>query len=106
MGRSDTGSGTYVQANTWASIYPAVWSFILALRERGLATTLTTNHLAYEREVADLLGIPFDTVNQACLLPVAYSLGTDFRPAPRAPLDSILHLEGWNKSPPSAQSHS
>ena len=52
MGRADEGTGSYVQANTWASIYPAVWSFMLALRERGLATCLTTNHLAHEREVA------------------------------------------------------
>jgi nitroreductase len=80
---------------TGASIYPAVWSFMLALRERGLATCLTTNHLAYEREVAELLGIPFDSVNQACLLPVAYAQGTPFRPANRAPLESVVHLEQW-----------
>lgn len=95
LGRADEGSGAYVQANTWASIYPAVWSFILALRERGLATCLTTNHLAYEKEVAELLDIPFDTVNQACLLPVAHARGTDFRPAQRAPLESVVHLERW-----------
>jgi nitroreductase len=95
MGRAGEGSGAYVQANTWASIYPAVWSFMLALRERGLATCLTTNHLAYEREVAELLGIPFDSVNQACLLPVAYAQGTDFRPANREPLESVVHLEQW-----------
>jgi nitroreductase len=95
LGRAGDGSGTYVHANTWASIYPAVWSFMLALRERGLATCLTTNHLAYEREVADLLGIPFDTVNQACLLPVAYARGIDFRPAKRASLESVVHVERW-----------
>jgi len=95
MGRAGDGSGTYVHANTWASIYPAVWSFMLALRERGLATCLTTNHLAYEREIAELLGIPFDSVNQACLLPVAHALGTDFRPAPRQPSASVIHWEGW-----------
>lgn len=95
LGRADEGSSAYVQANTWASIYPAVWSFALALRERGLATCLTTNHLAYERDVAELLGIPFDTVNQACLLPVAHSLGSDFRPAPRRPLASVVHFERW-----------
>lgn len=95
MGRAGAGTDSYVQANTWASIYPAVWSFMLALRERGLATCLTTNHLAYERDVAELLGIPFATVNQACLLPVAYSQGTDFRPAARRPLSSVIHRERW-----------
>lgn len=103
MGRADEGSGVYVHANTWASIYPAVWSFMLALRERGLATCLTTNHLLYEREVAELLGIPFDTVNQACLLPVAYSRGTDFSPAARKPLESVLHVERWGGSAPAEQ---
>lgn len=95
MGRAGDTSGVFVHANTWASIYPAVWSFMLALRERGLATCLTTNHLAHEREIADLLGIPFDSVNQACLLPVAYAKGTDFRPAARTPLESVVHFERW-----------
>ena len=95
MGRADEGSGAYVQANTWGSIYPAIWSFMLALRERGLATCLTTNHLAHEREVAELLGIPFERVNQACLMPVAYARGTGFRAAPREPLESVVHVERW-----------
>ncbi len=99
MGRAGDESGVYVHANTWASIYPAVWSFMLALRERGLATCLTTNHLAYEREVADLLGIPFDTINQACLLPVAHAQGTDFRRAARKPVESVVHLERWGTRP-------
>jgi hypothetical protein len=29
------------------------------------------------------------------LIPVAYTLGTDFKPAPRKPLDSVLHLDHW-----------
>ena len=40
-------------------------------------------HLAKEREVAELLGIPA-TVTQAALFPVAYTIGTDFRPAATA----------------------
>jgi nitroreductase len=104
LGRAGDGSSTFVHANTWASIYPAVWSFMLALRERGLATCLTTNHLAYEREVAELLGVPFDTVNQACLLPVAYAQGTVFRSAARAPLESVVHLERWRGDEISARS--
>ena len=98
MGRATDESSVFVHANTWASIYPAVWSFILALRERGLATCLTTNHLAYEREVAEILEIPFESVNQACLLPVAYARGTDFRPGPRHPASTVIHLERWRGS--------
>lgn len=99
MGRADEGSAVLTQVNTWASIYPAVWSFLLALRERGLASCLTTNHLAFEREVAELLGIPYERVNQACLLPVAHARGTRFRPADRKPVSEVLHIEGWQAEP-------
>ena len=95
MGRADEGSGVLMQVNTWASIYPAVWSFMLALRERGLASCLTTNHLAFEREAAGLLGIPFERVNQACLLPVAYARGAEFRPARRKSASEVVHLGAW-----------
>ncbi len=77
------------------SIYPAVWSFMLAARQRGLGSVLTTLHLLYEREAAELLGIPFDTISQAGLVPVAYYTGETFRPAKRQPLDSVLHVDGW-----------
>ena len=81
-------------ARLMGSIYPAVWSFQLALRARGLGSVLTTLHLRCEAEAAELLGIPED-VMQVGLLPVAYTLGTDFKPAPRRPLDEIVHWEQW-----------
>ena len=83
------------QAGYWGSILPAVWSFMLAARSRGLGTAWTSMHLVYEREAADLLGIPFDRCAQAGLIPVAYSKGTDFRPAPRASTDRIVHWDVW-----------
>ncbi len=76
------------------SIFPAMWSFQLALRARGLGSVLTTLHLKYEDEAAALLGIP-DGVVQAGLLPVAYTIGTDFKPAKRRPLEEITHWEKW-----------
>lgn len=76
------------------SIFPAMWSFQLALRARGLGSVLTTLHLKYEDEAAALLGIPDDIV-QAGLLPVAYTIGTDFKPAKRRPLEEIVHWEKW-----------
>ena len=83
---------------TWTSvmgsIFPAVWSFQLALRARGLGSVLTTLHLDYEQEAADLLGIPADVV-QVALLPVAYTIGTDFRPAKRRPAEKVTHWEHW-----------
>jgi nitroreductase len=82
------------QAGLWGSLLPAAWSLQLALRARGLGSAWTTLHLAYEREIAELLGIP-PTVHQGVLVPVAYTVGTDFRPAHRAPLDDVLHINGW-----------
>lgn len=84
-----------IQASTWGSILPAVWSFMLAARARGLGTSWTTLHLAFEQEAAAVLDIPYEKVTQAALIPVAYTLGTDFKPAPRVDLDSIVHWEQW-----------
>jgi nitroreductase len=79
----------------WApSIYPAVWSFMLALRSRGLGSVLTTVHLYREREAADLLGVP-DGFVQSCLVPVAHYTGEDFRPAARRPVAEIAYLDRW-----------
>lgn len=82
------------QAGFWGSVLPAAWSYMLAARARGLGTAWTTLHLAYEREISELLGLP-DDVHQAVLIPTAYYTGTSFRPAARQPLDEILHLDRW-----------
>ncbi len=83
------------QAVFWGSIMPAAWNFMLAARARGLGASLTTVHLFYEQEAAQVLGIPYEQVTQAALIPVAYTLGTDFKPAPREPLESVLHWDRW-----------
>ncbi len=93
-GRLD-GLPSVMQAGVWGSILPATWSFMLAARARGLGTAWTTLHLPYEREAAEVLGIPYDKITQAALIPVAYTLGTDFKPAPREPLDSVVHWNQW-----------
>ncbi len=86
-----------IAAAAWASIIPAGWSFLLALRSRGLGSVWTTMHLFKEKEVAELLGIP-PTVTQAALFPVAYTIGTDFRPAARPPAESITYWDGWGSA--------
>ena len=88
-------AGVEEQAGRWGSILPAVWSFMLAARARGLGTCWTTLHLPHEREAAELLGIPYDDVMQAALIPVAHTLGDEFRPGPRKPLELIVHWEQW-----------
>ena len=78
----------------FASIYPAVWSFQLALRPRGLGTVLTTLSMMKEKEISQLLGVPED-MTQCGLLPVAYTIGTDFKPAQRPDVETITHWNGW-----------
>lgn len=96
MGRLDNAS--VVQgAGAWGSLLPAVWSFMLAARERSLGTAWTTIHLMNdgEQRAAEVLGIPVDKFTQAGLFPIAYTIGTDFKPAKRLPLEPILHWNQW-----------
>jgi len=82
------------QAGLWGSLLPAAWSYMLAARARGLGTAWTTLHLRHETEISELLGIPAD-IRQGALIPTAYYTGDTFRPAPRQPLDDVLHLNSW-----------
>lgn len=86
-------------AGFFGSIHPAIWSFSLALRSRGLGSVWTTFHLAHAAETAELLGIP-DGFTQAAMLPVAYTKGTDFKPAARGPIEEITFWNTWDNSTP------
>jgi nitroreductase len=92
-GRTD-GGNVVIQASVWGSLLPAVWSFMLAARDRGLGTCWTTLHLLAEAEAAELLGIP-DTVMQGALIPVAHTIGTDFKPGARRDMSRIVHHDSW-----------
>ncbi|GHO62613.1 putative oxidoreductase [Ktedonobacter sp. SOSP1-52] len=83
------------QAGLWGSIMPATWSFMLAARSRGLGTSLTSYHLFFEREAAEILSIPYEQIMQTALIPVAYTIGDTFKPAVRKPLDEVLHWNRW-----------
>jgi len=82
-------------AGLYGSIVPAVWSFMLAARLRGLGSVYTTLHIKYEREIAEQLEIPFERITQAALLPVAYYTGDTFRAAERISLERIVHWDRW-----------
>ena len=84
-----------IQASAFGSVLPAVWSFMLAARARGLGTAWTTIHLFYEEDAAEVLGIPYDEVSQVAMIPVAHTIGTDFKPGPRVPLERFAHWERW-----------
>lgn len=94
VGRPAPDAPPALDSAVYGSIMPAMWSFQLALRSRGLGSTLTTIHLFKEREVAEILSIP-DNVLQVALLPVAYTVGTDFKRAARPPVSEITHWNGW-----------
>jgi nitroreductase len=85
-----------LMAGFYGSILPAVWSFQLALRARGLGSVWTTLHLEFEDEVGDLLGIP-RTVSQVALMPVAYTIGDEFKPGTRRPAEEITYRNGWKQ---------
>jgi nitroreductase/uncharacterized protein YndB with AHSA1/START domain len=76
------------------SVLQAAWSFCLALRARGLGSAWTTLHLGRAAEVAELLGIPAG-VSQVVLLPVAWTIGTDFQPTVRRPAAAITWFDRW-----------
>ena len=96
LGRPE-GDPVYLNA-FYGSVYPAIWSFQLALRARGLGTTITGYHLnGHEQQVAELLSIP-DGVTQIALLPVAYTTTTSFRPAARPSVEDITYYERWGQS--------
>ena len=93
-GRPPENTPVSMYSGLFGSIYPAIWSFQLALRARGLGSALTTLHLSFEKQAAEILALP-DHVMQVALLPVAYTLGTDFKRAQRPPVAEITHWNGW-----------
>ena len=93
-GRAD-GMPAMMSASMYGNVMPATWSFMLAARARGLGTCWTSLHLMKEKEVADILGLPFESVQQVCLSPLAYTVGTDFKPAARPDPDTIIHWDRW-----------
>jgi nitroreductase len=94
LGRAD-GVPAMVAASLMGNVQPAMWSFMLAARARGLGTCWTSLHLLQEQAVAEVVGIPFDSVQQVCLSPLAFTQGTDFRPANRPDPDTIIHWDSW-----------
>jgi nitroreductase len=72
---------------------------MLALRSRGLGSVWTTLHLFKEAEAAEVLGIPPE-VTQIALLPVAYTVGMEFKPAVRPPVTEITYWNTWGDTSP------
>ena len=94
QGRPD-GQPAALQSAVWGSVMPAVWSFMLALRSRGLGSCWTSFAQFFEQETAEVLGIPHDQYTQVALLPVAYTVGTTFKAGKRRPLSEFVHWNHW-----------
>lgn len=96
-GRTDEGESQVLlaQASQFGSIIPAAWNFMLAARARGLGSAWTTLHLMHEKAIAELLGIPYELYMQVALIPIAYTKGTEFKPAYRPPVDTVMHVNVW-----------
>ena len=65
---------------------------------RGLGSAWTTLTLFKEREMAELLGIPFDEWMQVGLFPIAYTDGTEFAVTPREPAAKFLRWHEFSGS--------
>jgi nitroreductase len=76
------------------SVIQSVWSFCVALRARGLGTSWTTAILGKQAELMELLAIPEGNTPIA-MIPVAWTKGTDFRPAPRYPAREITAIDSY-----------
>lgn len=96
VGRLQPDASSSWISSHFGSVYPAIWSLQLALRSRGLGTCITTAHLGYEEEAAEVLGIPFAEITQVCLLPVAYYTGETFRPTKRRPMGEVVFWERFD----------
>ncbi len=83
-------------ATFYGSIFPAIWSFQLALRSRGLGSSITTLHLPFHQFVADELGIPRQAT-QIALLPIAHTKGNDFGTPSRVPARSLTFWNEWGR---------
>ena len=91
----NTGPNRRAASAGMGNVLPAAWSFMLAARARGLGTSWTQMHLSREQDVADVVGIPYETVAQAVLTPLAYTQGTEFKPALRPDPDQVIHWNSW-----------
>ena len=94
------GLPSMASAAMLGSILPGAWSFMLAARERGLGTAWTTIHLMFEEQAAEVLGIDYQSYTQCALITCGYSKGTNFKPAKRPPLETVLHWDRWEGEAP------
>ena len=79
------------------SIFPSIWSAMLAARAEGIGTCLTTI-LAFQQEtVLELLGVPLDADwKMACCVSMGYPTGK-WDVAERRPVHEVSFRNGWER---------
>jgi len=80
----------------FASTMPAVWSFMLAARVRGLDATLTTLTGLFLDDANRILGVP-EGYTHCATIPVAYYLGDSFQPGRRLSVDEVTFHDTWGE---------
>jgi nitroreductase len=80
-----------------ASIYPFIWSLLLAARSEGLGGVMTTMPVRREDDVRALFGIP-DTVAVASLVVLGHPVWVPRR-LKRAPVGSFCWVDGYQGAP-------
>src|SRR5579871_6698255 len=74
-----------------ASVYPFVWSVLLAARDEGLSGTITTMNVRREPQVRELLGAP-DHLALACVVALGYPVHQPTR-LTRQPVSSFATVD-------------
>ena len=86
----------FQQASFYGCILPPAWSFMLALRARGVGSSWCTIHIQepFHTRTREVLGLP-DDYSLGVFLPCGYYTGKDFKPAQRPAVAEILHWDKW-----------
>lgn len=82
---------------TGGSIFPAIWSAMLAARSQGVGSTLTSVLLFKTDQVLELLGVPADEgwIMAGCVT-MGYPTGR-WGVAPRRPVEEVAHRNQWGR---------
>ena len=78
----------------YGSIIPAVWSFQLALRSRGLGSVMATALVYHTDRLREVLELP-DAFTPITMVPFGYTKGLDFKRVSRRPLAEIVRYDRW-----------
>ena len=82
---------------TGASIFPAVWSAMLAARAEGVGSTITTLLLLEIEPVLELLGVPTgEGWRFTCCIPMGYPTGR-WGVARRKPVEQVTFKNRWGE---------